>query len=235
MLNFVNWFFGWFDLVVIKKIALVDFNLFRYKSYDEYKNTQIFHNQRKLGNIWADEKTLNRVSELVEGKNSRAKLGICHGVRNGFENKYFMKKMPGLHCIGTDISETAERFDECVQWDFHDTKPEWINHFDFVYSNSLDQSWNPSLALEVWLNQINLKGSVILEHTIHHGPIGNSKMDPFGVRPTVLPYLISAWFGHRVSIAWTKAYKSNFQCEAWLFELKKNKEHVVILDSQIEF
>ena len=37
-------------------------------------------------------------------------------------------------------------------------KKEWIDFFDFVYTNSLDQSYDPRKALEIWLDQIKKNG-----------------------------------------------------------------------------
>ena len=47
-------------------------------------------------------------------------------------------------------------------------RPEWKNKFDFVYSNSLDHSYDPGLALEVWASCLKLGGILYLEHTDDH-------------------------------------------------------------------
>lgn len=99
--------------------------------------------------------------------------------------------------------------------------PDWVGAFDFVYSNSLDQGWQPRTALTAWLNQINARGIVILEVTHEHGPEGASEMDPFGVRPVVLPYVLAEWFGHQVSVSFVKDVKANMDKDVWLFAIAK--------------
>ena len=95
-----------------------------------------------------------------------------------------------------------------------------------MYSNSLDQAWEPRLALKTWLSQFKVGGLVIIEHTNAHGPSGAVEMDPFGVRPVAMPCVLSEWFGHQVSISHSKDGKSNYGNDAWLFVLKKIVEQV---------
>ena len=129
--------------------------------------------------------------------------------------------------IGTDISPTAKEFPNSLQWDFHDVKPDWVSRFDFVYSNSLDQSWKPRKALTTWLNQVRMGGLVILEHTETHGPGAAGHMDPFGVRPIAMPYVLTDWFGDQISISHTVEKKTNNGLDAWLFVCRKLVETVI--------
>ena len=206
---------------LVPERRLVDFFLFDYASYEEYKETQIAHNIRKLKNVWADKATLDAVCDIVrEVVPGEAWRGLCHGTRNGFEQNYIAEK-PGFDAIGTDISPTATDFPRSVVWDFHDENPEWVGAFDFVYTNSHDQGWNPKKAMAAWLNQLNANGVLIIEHTDMHGPMGANRMDPFGVRPTALPYVLAEWFGHDVSVSFRKVKKDNMDMEAWLFIVKK--------------
>ena len=131
--------------------------------------------------------------------------------------------------IGTDISETAKDFDNSFQWDFHDINPAWNENQDFIYTNSLDQSWQPHVAVETWLSQLSENGLLIIEHTHAHGPAGASEMDPFGVKPTVMPYVLTMWFGSQISISHSVAKKSNNNSDAWLFVIKKNKKSVSLI------
>lgn len=208
--------------VVPLKKDIVDFYLHSYSSYEEYRNTQILHNERKLGQIWADETTLARVANIVLSHAAAQKeiLGLCHGTRNGFEQRYFNNQQK-FNAIGTDISPTANQFPNSVQFDFHDVNVEWVNRFDFVYSNSLDQSWQPKTALTTWFNQVRQDGLVILEHTKSHGPGAAGKMDPFGVRPIAMPYVLTEWFGHQISVAHTIGKKANNGLDCWLFVCRK--------------
>ena len=127
------------------------FKIYKYKNYDEYKNTQIFFNKQKIDKVWADENTLKIVCNFLKENIKPEKIkGLCHGSRNGFEQKCFINEIPSAEVIGTDISETANDYDNSIVHDFHDEKKEWIENFDFVYSNSLDQSYDPEKALNTW-------------------------------------------------------------------------------------
>jgi hypothetical protein len=223
LIRFIKILFNSVGLDIIRKRDALDYYLYEYKSYEEYKEIQVFHNKRKIKSVWSDERTLDRVAELVlQNSKDRTALGLCHGTRNGFEQNYLNSLGKGIQAIGTDISETALNFPNSVQWDFHDTNPRWIEKFDFIYTNSLDQSWQPKKALEVWLDQVNRYGLVIIEHTESHGPTGAGKMDPFGVRPIVFPYVLTMWFGDKISISHSVERKKNMNLDAWLFVLKKN-------------
>ena len=220
--------FAVYGYSLVKRELLVDYYLHSYASYEEYKQVQIRHNKRKITRVWADEATLNRVIDIVTKLNTRKVInGLCHGTRNGFEQNFLNSSGRGINAFGTDISETAVQFDNSVQWDFHNVNPDWIGKFDFVYSNSLDQSWNPRLALTTWLNQLNQNGVLLIEHTESHGPLGASEMDPFGVRPIAMPYVLTDWFGSQISITYSKAKKGNKYIDVWLFVIKKLKDNVV--------
>jgi len=217
----------------VRQKELIDFYLHKYISYEEYRDVQIFHNKRKINNVWADDRSLQRVCDIVLSEFSQAdKLhGICHGTRNGFEQSCLRRLSNKLEVIGTDISDTAGDYENSVQWDFHDIKDEWVGAQNFVYTNSLDQSWQPHIAVQTWLSQLKRDGILIIEHTEDHGPKGSSEMDPFGVRPTVMPYILSMWFGSQISISHSVERKSNMDIEAWLFVIRKNVDEVTYIDA----
>ena len=153
--------------------------IYKYKNYDEYKDTQIYYNKKKIEHVWADEKTLEKIRDfLLENTSVGIIKGICHGSRNGFEQNFFNKNKDRFYVIGTDISDTAENYKNSVMHDYHEEKKEWLNNFDFVYSNSLDQSFDPRKALKTWLNQLKKNGFIVIEHTDQHGVIASGKMDP---------------------------------------------------------
>ena len=149
-------------------------------------------------------------------------LGLCHGTRNGYELNFFNKSDANILCIGTDISETALNYENYYVWDFHEPRLDWINTFDFVYSNSLDHSYDPSLALTTWLNQIKSTGKVIIELTKSHGVAYQSEMDPFGIKPQYFPFLVTSYFGDQITLSHTVAKKSNMDVDSFLFFIKKN-------------
>ena len=196
--------------------------IYKYKDYNEYRETQIHFNKKKIDKIWADEETLEKVSIFLK-KNIKSSIikGLCHGSRNGFEQNFFNEKNE-FDVIGTDISETAKDYKNSVVHDFHDVNKEWLNNFDFVYSNSLDQSFDPKKALQTWLDQIKQNRFIIIEHTDQHGVISSGKMDPFGVEANFFPYLLTEWFGHLISIKIIKGVKKNKNnAPVFLFILKK--------------
>ena len=197
--------------------------IYKYKNYDEYKDTQIYYNKKKIEHVWADEKTLEKIRDfLIENTSTGIIKGICHGSRNGFEQNFFNKNQDKFYVIGTDISDTAENYKNSVIHDFHEEKKEWLNSFDFVYSNSLDQSFDPKKAVQTWLNQLKKDGFIIIEHTDQHGVIASGKMDPFGVEANFFPYLLSDWFGHLISLKIIKSVKINKKnAPVHLFILKK--------------
>jgi len=209
-------------LQIVNSYEVVDYYLHDYENYEEYKSVQVFHNKRKLEKVWADAKTLGVIAEAMKELFPSKKIkALCHGTRNGFEQNYFRDEHD-FDAIGTDISDTATQFEHTFEWDFHNENKDWLGQFDFVYTNSHDQAWNPKMAIKSWLDQLNENGVVVIEHTVAHGPKGASEMDPFGVKPTVFPYVLSEWFGHGVSTSFIKTTKGNNNQECWLFMIKKN-------------
>ena len=200
-----------------------DFYLHEYSSYEEYRSVQVKHNKGKIDHIWADEETLDLLISRIEQLPPKKKklFGLCHGARNGFEQNYIRSKI-NADVIGTDISETSTQFQNSVHWDFHDKNEEWLGKCDFIYTNSLDQSWQPQEALKTWLGQLNLNGLLFIEHTEAHGPQNAGEMDPFGVKPHHVPFVLCNWFGHGISVEVIKSVKSNNELEVWLFVIKKN-------------
>jgi len=204
---------------VIKKEKLLDYILYEYESYEEYKAIQVQYNKNKIEDVWADEKTLRRVANLISNKTSKNPKILCHGARNGFEVNKLSNLLPYSKVIGTDISDNASDFG-LIEWDFHDVNSDWVGNFDCIYSNSLDQSWKPQKALETWLSQLNENGMLIIELSESHSPFAASKMDPFGVRPKVFPYVLTSWFGERITICHTVELKGNVDNNAYLFEIR---------------
>ena len=160
--------------------------------YEHYRNVQVAANKKKLDKVWAEEITLNIIAEYIESTPQRERRGLCHGARNGWEVKWLGQR---LHCevIGTDISETAKDMENMVQHDFHEPREAWVSRFSFIYTNSLDQAFNPERALSVWAEQLADGGLIFIEHTMFHSASGASEMDPFGAHPMVMPYLFFEW------------------------------------------
>jgi hypothetical protein len=221
-------------LSLVSSTNTEDYYLHKYSSYEEYVRIQVHFNKIKLNNVWADDGTLTRVKDILFDEFGEAKkiVGICHGSRNGYEQNFLRSLSGKLEVIGTDISETVKNYDNSFKWDFHDVKNEWKGNMDFIYTNSLDQSWQPDVAVQTWLSQLKLNGLLIIEHTESHGPSGASEMDPFGVRPKIMPYVLTMWFGSQISISHSVAKKTNMDINAYLFVIKKNQNDVKIIKNK---
>ena len=159
-------------------------------NYAHYRQVQTAGNKRKIDRVWVKEENISFLSEYIRSKVGQPNFGICHGTRRGKEQEWFRANL-GCDVIGTEISDTADQFPHTIQWDFHETKPEWINAVDFIYSNSFDHSHDPERCLNAWMSCINKNGMCILEHTSDHERA--TELDPFGAPVSLMPYLILSW------------------------------------------
>lgn len=200
--TFCSWVLGPFGLAVVKKKTLGNmaesFVLQKYENdkgefdYEKYRKTQEKGNKSKIENVWVREKNIEHLSEYVLRINKNAAEGVCHGTRRGLEQEYF-KKYTKAEVFGTEISDTATEFPNTIQWDFHETNPEWVDRFDFVYSNSLDHAYDPEKALNAWMSSLKPGGLCFIEHTDAHTGSGATQLDPFGADLQVMPFLIALW------------------------------------------
>ena len=133
--------------------------IYKYENYEEYVSEQTRANVEKLKNVWVQE---HQIKKAITYKPS-AKNILCHGTRNGAEQKLFKNNLPDAYVIGTEISHTATQFSDTIQHDFHDVKDEFINKFDIVYSNAFVHSFDPDGALTTWKNQLTDDGIIIIE------------------------------------------------------------------------
>lgn len=136
--------------------------LYKHDSYEEYVKAQVDLNKKKLGQVFMRKEVAQLVTLYVKNNIDAPEFGICHGVRNAWEVKYF-RELLNFNIIGTEISDTATQFDNTIKWDFHDVKEEWINNVDFIYSNSLDHSYDPEYCLAQWVNCLSNKGMCFIE------------------------------------------------------------------------
>ncbi|MBI3796733.1 MAG: hypothetical protein HY268_07170 [Deltaproteobacteria bacterium] len=158
--------------------------------YEKYRQTQIEGNKRKIQKVWALEEHIVFLSNYIKTVIGMPQFGICHGTRRGKEQEWFRKYL-GCEVIGTEISNIAEQFPYTIQWDFHETRPEWIDATDFVYSNSFDHSYDPEKCLNAWMSCLKKGGICILEHTSHGHRA--SEINPFYTHIVQMPYLIATW------------------------------------------
>jgi hypothetical protein len=161
--------------------------------YGKYKRIQVAGNERKIEHVWVLEDNIAFLAAYINRRVPSPSFGICHGTRRGLEQKWFSKYLGGCRVIGTEISHTAGEFENTIEWDFHDEKPEWIGAVDFVYSNSLDHAYDPKKALTAWVNSLKRNGICIIEHTTSHGADKTSELDPFGASLEIMPFLVLKW------------------------------------------
>lgn len=150
---------------------------YEYNSYEEYKAAQIEANKRKIDKIWAVEEVIFELAAYIRNRIPNAKFGLCHGTRNGKEQLWFRESL-GIEVIGTEISPTAKDFPHTIEWDFHEVKPEWLDAVDFIFSNSLDHSYDPEYCLRQWMRCITPGGLCIIEWT--PDDVKSKRSDPFG-------------------------------------------------------
>lgn len=158
--------------------------------YSQYKMVQVKANKNKINCVWVQEENIEFLSGYIKDRISDIRLGLCHGTRQGLEQKWFKEKL-SCEMIGTEISDTAINYPNTIQWDFHDVKPEWISSVDFIYSNSLDHSYNPEKCLNAWVSCLTDDGIIILEHSVDD--VKSKETDPFGAELCMMPYLILKW------------------------------------------
>lgn len=131
-------------------------------NYNSYVEAQTKANVRKLEcegpSIWR----LFNISDYIKKHIPNLTFGICHGTRRGSEQKDF-KSALNIPVIGTEISHTAEQFPDTIQWDFHEAKEEWLNSVSFIFSNSLDHSYDPISCLDTWMRCISPGGKIFLQ------------------------------------------------------------------------
>ncbi len=146
-----------------------------YPDYKAYVAAQVEANKRKLSNVWVRPET---VAQVVRNAPVKVDAVMCHGTRNGAEQRLFAEHYPGAFVIGTEISDTATQFPNTVQHDFHEPKEEWIKRFDIVYSNSFDHAFDPLRALLAWRGQLAPGGRLFLEHGISEVVNCSTASDP---------------------------------------------------------
>jgi hypothetical protein len=167
--------------------------IFKYKNYADYVAAQRAGFNKKKTKVWAAPENIKFICEKVLKNPTR---GLCHGVRTGKEVEWFAGCLPGCEVIGTEIGDATAP--HVVKWDFNKRNPEWMGMFDFIYSNSFDHSFNLSLTLSVWAEQLKPGGLMILEMNRSHEHTGEisrpvNKMDPTGIALKELVKNIPLW------------------------------------------
>lgn len=176
------------------------YSLYDYKNSSDYVINQKIKTATKIANgyekSWCFEETISLISSYLVSKRGELEFkGICHGTRIGKEVEWFNHHLPtGSHVIGTDIEESASKYANTITHDFHEVKNEWLNNFDFIYSNSHDHAKDPKQAIAGWLSSINDEGFLFLEHCRSHGKKYQDNSDCWGVETEILPFVLLRWF-----------------------------------------
>ncbi len=176
------------------------YSLHNYGNSSDYAKNQQVKTAKKIAEgydkSWCSEETISKISSYLVNKYGEEKFkGICHGTRVGKEVKWFNSHLPtGSYVFGTDIEPSATKYSDTIEHDFHEAKEEWLNSFDFVYSNSHDHAKNPKKAIGNWLQTLNDNGFLFLEHSRSHGKKFQDDADCWGVETEVLPFLFLQWF-----------------------------------------
>lgn len=158
--------------------------------YEQYKRIQIQANKKKIQSVWVQEGNIAFLANYLNQRIASPRFGICHGTRRGLEQQWFRKYLD-CEVIGTEISDTATDFPHTIQWDFHETRPEWLGAADFIYSNSLDHSYDPAKCLNAWVSCLRPDGILIVEHSADD--VDARETDPFGAHLQIMPFLVLQW------------------------------------------
>ncbi len=179
-----------------KKVETDGMVLFQYPDYDTYRDAQIIGNKAKLRMQFVKESHIRILSGYLEETLGPVSFGICHGTRRGAEQSWFRAHLPGApDVIGTEISDTASDFPHTIQWDFHETNPEWTGRADFVYSNSWDHAFDPLKAFAAWIDALRPGGLMLLDYTKGQTPDAANALDPFGIKLRKLRAMLTEAFG----------------------------------------
>lgn len=148
--------------------------------YQTYKAVQQAGNIHKLKLVSASEAALGELAQELIGRGFEPHFILCHGTRNGAEQRFLRSHFPAARILGTEISSTATQFADTIEWDFHQVKPEWLGAVDLMYSNSWDHSYDPAKLFAAWGQCISDCGIMAIEHTNGHLPHKRAVLDPFG-------------------------------------------------------
>lgn len=155
-----------------------------------YRREQEAGNLAKIQQIWTNEPNLIFISAWLKAQGLRPHFILCHGTRNGFEQK-ILEAQFGCEVLGTEISSTATQFPMTVQADFHEVRAEWDQRAALVYSNSLDHAYDPAKALRAWARSVQDGGVIVIEKASDSDPRGASDLDPFAITlPNLLVFVL---------------------------------------------
>lgn len=190
--------------------------IYQYKDYNEYVESQIEANVRKLKIIWVEKKTIQQIAK----HHGPANRILCHGTRNAAEQKFFKEFYPNAEILGTEISHTASRFPMTIQWDFNKTNNEWIEKYDIVYSNAFDHACDPKQTLAIWKQQVAPNGKLYLEHGYAETENKSSASDPVEIYEEELNMLFKELGLELVDTFESTGVKGACPCKIYILTVK---------------
>ena len=153
--------------------------VYEHSSYEENKQKNVELNVQKLPHVSNLIDKYLPVADYIKKNIPWAKFGMCHGSRNAKEILVFRGEIPECEVFGTDISHTAADYPYTIEWDYHNVKEQWLDRFDFIYSNTLDHSHSPQYAIYQWIRCLNPEGLCFIEWDIDKEEVENAA-DCFG-------------------------------------------------------
>lgn len=149
-------------------------------NYRRYQELQQEKASREIGMRFISQRAAEVVALYVARSGSGSAFvplsGLCHGAKTGAEVRLIreaLKRHGVLSTIlGTDITPEAAAASggDVILLDFHRRDERLgLKNWDFVYSNTLDHSYNPLKALRAWREQLRDSESLlILQHSDNH-------------------------------------------------------------------
>ena len=147
--------------------------------YAAYLKTQREGYAAKINTVFVREENIVAIANYALSR-SPVRSVLCHGTRNGAEQRFFQSAIGGASVLGTEVGNGASAFPNTIEWDFHDVKPEWVGGWDLIYSNSWDHAAYPERAFKAWASCLSPNGLLVLEHTELHTVRHVRGLDPFG-------------------------------------------------------
>jgi hypothetical protein len=168
--------------------------VFPYRDYAHYVAAQTETNRRKLDTVWVSEQSIAAIVDY----HGEARSVLCHGTRNGAEQKIFCRAYPDAVVLGTEIADTGEQFPLTVRWDMQEVRIEWVGRFDIVYSNAIDHVIYPEQTVRTWLRQLSTDGCLYIDHANSHQSNYSSESDPLEISDEEMEVLITGCGGEIV-------------------------------------
>lgn len=224
--------------------------LYYIKSIDNshYKRIQIEGNYRKLNKHSPSDFNFIKIAQdlhsryppppLPGGLKTAQRKGTykicCMGARNGAELIALNSSLEGVNFVrslsnaetkltifGTDISPTAETFQNMYEHDFHEVLPPTLGPVDVIYSNSLDQSNDPRRALHAWVDSLLPGGLLYIQMSRGHGKQSLSMLDPFSIELEFFPFVFIQWIVGKAYVE-SIIFPDEFSKTEVIFVIKKS-------------